>query len=270
MNKKRLLTFFVTPLVFFALGSCSESENGDSDGAAGDSEPPETSTANEVEPEPPVWVPQPEPESKPEPTPPPASDAPPEEPKPYAEEFHFEEFEVGEEPDLFILDGSFTVEAVGDNKVLQLGPEPLTDGSIQLGKSLKTGGEIQATVTAEAKRRSFPRFAVGLHGMSGFKLRVVPVKKEIELVRNDEAVASAPFTDWKSGEACILNLTVSGSAEDGWKVKGMVSMDGVDGPQAEVEYEAEPVRLQGKGSIIGTPYAGLPIQFDDVRIFERP
>lgn len=264
MNKSRFLISIASAV---ALSSCSDSEEADKPDSPVD--PPGTSTANEVEHKPePDPAPAPDPETVSTPAPP--ADAPPVNPKPYAEDFRFEEYEVGKEPDLFILDGAFTVEAVGENKVLQLASEPLTDGSIQLGKSLKTGGEIQATITAESKRRSYPRFSIGLHGMSGFQLRVVPVKKEIELVRNEAVVATAPFTDWKSGEPCILNLAVTGSSEDGWKIKAMVTMAAADGPQALIEHEAEPVRLQGKGSVTGTPYAGLPIQFDDVKISELP
>lgn len=182
--------------------------------------------------------------------------------------FDFEEFETGEEPDLFILDGTYTVEADGENKVLQLGPAPLTEGSIQLGKSLKTGGEITGRIKAGSKRRSYPRFALGLHGMSGFKLRVFPIKKQVELVRGEEEpAATAAFSEWKGDTWTHLKLRVTGSQEDGWKVEGWVWMEGAE-PTEEplISHEIEGTRLQGKGSVVGTPYAGLPIWYDDIVI----
>lgn len=183
---------------------------------------------------------------------------------------NFETFEAGAEPDLFILDGTFTVENGDAGKVLQLGPEPLVEGSIQLGKSLKTSSEVSARIQATNKRRSYPRFGVGLHGMSGYKLRVVPAKKEIELVRNEEPVASAPF-DWEPGKWYFVRLRVAGSAEAGWKVEGWAWTDGAEAPETpQISFDGEPARLQGKGSIVGTPYSGLPILFDDVEIKALP
>ncbi|MCB1091389.1 MAG: hypothetical protein KDL87_07655, partial [Verrucomicrobiae bacterium] len=113
----------------------------------------------------------------------------------------FEDQKAGPTPsDYFVVDGEWSIADLDVGKVLKLAEEPLVDGQVQLGESLKeAGGTIVAKVKTEKKRRSFPRFGVGLHGMSGFRLRLVPVQNKIELVRNEEVVASADLT-WQSGQ----------------------------------------------------------------------
>ncbi len=178
----------------------------------------------------------------------------------------FEKFSIGEEPDLFVLNGSFTVEMDGENKVLQLGPEPLDEGMVQLGKSFKTGAEITVRAKGSQKRRSFPRFGVGLHGMSGYRMRVVPAKRVLELVKNDDVVLTAPFA-WSPGQWHRLRLRVRRAGDESWKVEGWAWIESEKAPEKpSIVYNGEDQRLQGKGSVVGTPYSGFPILFDQVEI----
>ncbi len=184
--------------------------------------------------------------------------------EPFLEDF--EGFPAGREPDLFILDGNFTVEKDAENQVLQLSPDPLAEGVIQLGKSLKGGGEVTARIKGTQKRRSYPRFGVALHGMSGYKLRVVPAQGVLELVKNDEIIQTTPF-EWTTDQWYNLRLRVRQLDDERWSVSGWVWAEASKEPEmALIDYIGEEGRLQGKGAIVGTPYSGHPIWFDDVKI----
>ena len=105
-----------------------------------------------------------------------------------------------------------------------------------------------------------PRFGVGLHGISGHRLRVVPAEKVVELVYGEDRVASQPFT-WEPGSTVILTLAVKESDEGGWMVVGTTSVvaDGGGAMSQAISIEGDDIPARGKASIWGTPYAGLPI-----------
>lgn len=191
--------------------------------------------------------------------------------KPFELTEDFSEYEAGEEPDLFILDGIFTVESEeGENQILRLDPNPLTEASIQLGKSLKASGEVTARIKGTQQRRSFPRFGVGLHGSTGYRLRIVPARKEIELVRGDETIQTAPF-EWANEQWHFIRLRAQKLADDRWSISGWAWAEASEEPDRPlVEYIGEVQSLRGMGSILGTPYSGEPIFFDDVVIKELP
>jgi len=178
----------------------------------------------------------------------------------------FESYEVGKEPDLFILEGDFTVETDGTNKVLQMKALPLVDGVVQLGASLKDGGEIQARFKAAQAGRSYPRFGVGLHGNSGYRLRVVPARKLVELVKNEEVIQTVPFT-WATDQWYCVKLRAQPLADGRWSISGWAWPEAGEAPkQALIEYIGEDQKLQGKASVMGTPYSGKPIWIDNVEI----
>ena len=180
----------------------------------------------------------------------------------------FDGLETGDVPsDYFVIEGEWSVAELDGGKALALAEAPLVESSVQLGKSLKTGGTIRARIKADRKRRSFPRFGVGLHGLSGFKLRLVPVQGKIELMKGgvDDPVQATDF-EWRGGEWFFLELTVK-EAGDAWTVSGRAWAEVDDRPkQAQIEYIATDVRLSGKGSVTGTAYAGLPIFYDDIEV----
>jgi len=179
----------------------------------------------------------------------------------------FTSYAVGQAPDLFILAGTFTVEEEeGGNQVLQIGPGELVDATVQLGDSLRSGGEILARVKGLQQRRSFPRFGVGLHGKAGFQLRIVPAARAIELLKGEEVIQTVPFT-WTAGQWHLVRLRVEAIANGGWSVSGWVWPEAAQPPrEAMIDYISESLTLQGKASLFGTPFSGQPIQFDDVHV----
>ena len=184
----------------------------------------------------------------------------------------FESLQLGKPPKEFlVLEGKFAVVAHGGGKTLKLEPEPLAECGLLLGKSSKGPMTVEARVLANKRgRRSFPRFGVGTHGISGYRIRVVPAWKRIELIHGDEVVEKAPF-QWKSGTWCFMKLALS-NAGGRPKVRAWVWMDGEESPaEPTLTFDGEEGELgQGKATIWGTPYSGKEILYDDIKVTRAP
>ncbi len=180
----------------------------------------------------------------------------------------FQKLTVGPVPDaIMVVDGEFSIVEEAGNKVLQIGTEPLTEGAVLLGKSIKNGGTVKAKIKASSKRRSFPRFGVGLGGTSGFRLRVTPADKAVEIVKEEAQVAKADFA-WKTDAWYWVELSVVPSATAGnWTVEGRVWEDGQPRPEAPSITTTSPTAPpNGKASLWGAPFSLIPIQFDEVTV----
>lgn len=184
----------------------------------------------------------------------------------------FQTLALGALPDdIMVFEGSFNVVADGDNKLLELGVEPMTEGGVLLGKSMRKGGTVKAKIKATGKRRSFPRFAVGMSGTTGFRFRAVPGEKLVEFVKEDLRVAKADFA-WKSAAWYWLELSVLPAADQSkWKVEGRIWEVGQARPEvATLSHEVAEPPSSGKASIWGSPFSEIPIQFDDVELVPAP
>ena len=181
----------------------------------------------------------------------------------------FEQYDVASEPDdLFVIEGTFKIGDEDGDRVLQLDPQPLSEGGVIFGKSLKGAASVSVEVKATKRRRSTPRFGVGLHGISGYRLRVVPATNEIELIKSEERVKSAEFK-WTSGEWLTLKLSIEQTDGGKWEISGWAWPKGQEAPSTPaISLTAETRPGQGKASIWGTPYAGTPIVYDDVVIHD--
>ena len=181
----------------------------------------------------------------------------------------FDDLEAGDVSDevAFVIDGSFSVVAKdGGGKLLQAAASPLAESGALVGENLLGDVSVSAKVHATKRGRSFPRFGVGTHGMSGYRLRVVPSKRVVELVYREQTVAEAPFT-WESDKWYHLKLTVSKTGEDSWKISGKAWQDGAEEPgEDSISHENTGLRGKGKSSVWGTPYSGTAISFDDLEI----
>jgi hypothetical protein len=179
-----------------------------------------------------------------------------------------ERFPDGNPPrEIFVIEGDVRIATVSGGKVLEIkGDRKEADAGVVLGASTGGAATIEARVLASKAGRSLPRFGVGVHGQSGFRLYVVPARKELHLVKNDEVIKTAAF-DWKSGSRVILRLAVSRAGKGTWTVTGMAWTAGDPepaNPQITQETTAPPTR--GQCSLWGTPYAGTPIDFDEIKV----
>ena len=181
----------------------------------------------------------------------------------------FESLEIDSFPKgMMEIDGIFKVttseSTKSDNrKYLEMSAEPLSENAVIFGPSVKKSATVQAKIKGFKKRRSYPRFGIGLHGISGYRLRVVPSKNVIELVKNEEPVKSVSYK-WTPDQWVNLRLKIE---QDGvnWKISGSAWTDTGKLPDEElITHVHEGSPGQGKASLWGTAYSGKVIQFDDL------
>jgi hypothetical protein len=184
-------------------------------------------------------------------------------------ENNFEKAAVGKVPDdLLILDGGFAVKEEGGNKVLELPGAPLDTYGVLFGPAEKADVAVTGRFHGTLKGRRFPAFAIGLNGVAGYKLRVSPGKKELELVKGDDIKASVPYT-WTSGSWTLLRLQLRKVKEGEWRVEGRAWKQGDKEPaEWAISWTDTTEPSAGRPSVWGNPYAGTPIQFDDL-VFTR-
>jgi hypothetical protein len=179
---------------------------------------------------------------------------------------NFEQNTDGKVPEeMLVLDGGFGVVNVEGNKVLELPGSPLETYGALFGPAQSSNVTVQARIQGTGQGRRFPVFGVGLNGVAGYRLRVSPAKKAVELCKGDDAVASAGFA-WKSGTWTLFRLELVQAKGGGLMVRGKAWTEGEKEPSWMIEHTAEGNLPAGRSSVWGSPYAGTPIRFDDLRI----
>jgi hypothetical protein len=182
-------------------------------------------------------------------------------------ENNFEKAELRKVPEgMDVLEGGFTTMEEGGNKFLELPGAPLETFGVLFGPAETNGIAVSARVFGTGRSRRGPTFAVGLNGVSGYKLRVSPAKKTVELYRGDdppELLGSAPY-NWESETWTVL-LLQSRSRDGSVLVQGKAWKHGTAEPKEWLishQDKAEPP--PGRPSIWGAPYSGTPVRFDDL------
>jgi len=182
----------------------------------------------------------------------------------------FQEAEPGKVPaELLVLDGAFAVRAEGDARFLELPGAPLETFGVLFGPTVTNDVVVSARVYGTGSGRRYPAFALGLGGVNGYKLRVSPGKKQLELLKADTVLQGVPYA-WESGKWTHLRLQVR-TAGGAWKIEGKAWTEGAAEP-AEwliVREETEAPR-PGRASLWGAPFAGTPIRFDDLTLSAVP
>lgn len=177
----------------------------------------------------------------------------------------FEKAAVGKLPDDFMaLNGDFTVKAEGGNQFLELPGAPLDTFSVLFGPAETADVAVSARVFGTAKGRRYPTFAVGLNGVSGYKLRVAPGRQALELVKDDELKAGVPF-DWKPGTWTLLRLQSRKVSDGHWLIQGKAwPQGGAEPAQWQLACDEKTEPPAGRASVLGSPFSGTPIRFDDL------
>ena len=179
----------------------------------------------------------------------------------------FESANVGSLPEeLMVLAGEFSVSDVGGNKALELPGNPLEDFGALFGPAESDGIAVRARVFSESSKRLAPRFGVGLDGVAGYRLLVAPGQNRLQLLKDQEAVASAPL-EWKSGTWTWLHLQIREVSAGKWFIEGRAWADGSPEPNEwSISFEVSETPPVGKASLWGAPYSGKPILFDDLSV----
>ncbi|MGV3774753.1 MAG: hypothetical protein ACO1QB_17780 [Verrucomicrobiales bacterium] len=177
----------------------------------------------------------------------------------------FEKAEVNSVPEeMLVLDGGFAVKESNGNKVLELPGAPLESFGVLFGPNGKENMFASARILGSGKGRRFPTFGIGLNGVSGFKLRVAPAKKALELYRGDNVRTSIPY-NWESGKWSFLKLETRAVKEGVWKVTGKVWQEGSEEPaKPQIVWEEKQAPSNGRAMITASPFSGTPILFDDL------
>lgn len=182
-------------------------------------------------------------------------------------EQNFEEVEVGEAPsDFLILEGRFAVRDEEGNKLLELPGTPLDSFAFLFGTNVRDGHQVSARIKSERTKRRFPSFGIGLGGVSGFKLRVDPNKRALEILkREEESVVQVPY-EWKSGGWTWMKFQIRKTGDTVWKVEGKAWDEGTEEPEEwTISHEEKTEPVAGKFSVWGKPFSEKPIQYDDLK-----
>ena len=177
----------------------------------------------------------------------------------------FTQAELGKVPDDFkVLAGEFVVKEQPGNRFLELPGAPLDAFMVLFGPVTSSNVTVTARIHGEAKGRRFPTFGVGVNGVAGYRLQITPARNAIELFKDRELKASAPF-HWKTGDWSMLRLQLRSAKPKGWKLEGKVWAAGASEPgQWMISFQEEEEPPPGHCSLFGSPFAGTPIRFDDL------
>lgn len=180
---------------------------------------------------------------------------------------NFEKEDLGYYPiDFLVLEGDFKVEQQDGNRVLALPGQPLNTMGFLFGPTEYENIRVSGRFLSENVKRRYPRFGVGLCGVMGYKLRINPATRSLELYLGDDVVMKAPYK-WKSGAWACIVMQLLKSPEGKWTVQGKAWTEGDKEPQAwMLEYQVSEEPISGKPIAWATPYSGLPIYIDDLRI----
>ena len=171
-------------------------------------------------------------------------------------------------PELMVLDGEFVVKEEGGNKFLELPGAPLDTFGLLFGPNAKENVAVSARIFGTGTGRKLPAFDVGLNGVGGYKLRMSPAKRALELYRGDAQKTTVPLK-WESGKWTHLKLQVLKSGEKEWKIEGKYWQEGGQEPaEPTLKFVDSDAPISGRASVSGMPYSGTPIRFDDFVVSE--
>ncbi|HKQ39035.1 MAG TPA: hypothetical protein VJ063_13240 [Verrucomicrobiae bacterium] len=180
----------------------------------------------------------------------------------------FDKAEPGKVPDeLMVLEGGFNVQEEGGNKFLELPGAPLETFGLLFGPTEAENISATARFYGTGKGRRFPTFALGVNGVSGYKLQMSPGKKALELVKGEnEVLATVPYT-WESGTWTTLRLQVRKASDGQWQIEGKAWKQGAAEPgKWMITHSEKTAPMAGRAGVWGMPYAGTPIRFDDLTV----
>ena len=178
----------------------------------------------------------------------------------------------GKLPDdqFLVLAGEFEVKDVDGGRVLELAGAPLGSFGMLFGPTPEAAvGSVGARVWGAASGRRFPEFGVGSNDAGGYKLWLMPRRKQVAIRKGDETVATGAYQAWQSGTWTRFRLEVAKGDGGGgaFAVRGKVWADGAAEPKEwTVRFDEKDDPPVGRASVWGHAYSGQPIRFDDLSV----
>ena len=168
--------------------------------------------------------------------------------------------------DFTVLNGKVRIGHSNGNRYAELPAKPDSSHGLLFGPALSKGLHVEARFLAEDGEKS-PTFAVGLNGLSGYKLQVNPNKQQLELLSNEVIVHSAKF-EWLPSQWTHLQLQVRALPGLQWAVEGKAWNQKEEEPTRwTLQWKDTAAPSNGQPSVWGTPHAGKPIALDDVGLW---
>ncbi len=165
--------------------------------------------------------------------------------------------------DFTALNGKVRIGRSNGNRYAELPAKPVSSHGLLFGPALSKGLRVEARFLAEDGEKS-PTFAVGLNGLSGYRLQVNPNKQQLELLRNEVIVHTEKF-EWVAGQWTHLQLQVHELPGLKWAVEGKAWREKQAEPKKwTLKWKDTAAPSNGQPSVWGTPHAGKPIALDDV------
>ena len=166
-----------------------------------------------------------------------------------------------------VLNGEVTLNSTNRNRFLSLPAEPLQPHGVMFGPAFRDGLRVAARFRGKKKGRQSPTFGLGLNGISGYRLRVNPAQKKLELLRNEVRVHAVDF-EWNAEEWTYLMLQVRELPGLQWAVEGKAWIATKKAPENwTLSWKDAGAPLPGRASVWGTPFSGKPIAVDDVQVW---
>jgi len=170
-------------------------------------------------------------------------------------------------PSFLVLNGGVTLAATNRNRFLALPAKPLDTHGVMFGPAMRDGLRVAARFRGEQKGRQSPAFGVGLNGISGYRLRVNPARRKLELLRNEVRVHEADY-QWVPGQWTHMMLQVRELPGLQWAIEAKVWDETQRMPAAwTLTWKDADAPLPGRPSAWGTPYSGTAIGLDDLQVW---
>jgi hypothetical protein len=183
-------------------------------------------------------------------------------------EINCDTWEEGVPPeDLFVLDGTVKIVTKDGSKAVMIDPVPIVDAGFQIGQSAAGTAIVEARFLASKRGRSYPRFGVSVHGLTGYRLYVNCSRKTLELIHQDTVVKSCPFT-WTSETWTSIKLEAILGKDNQWHLGGKAWPSSSPEPADPMLIHQEPrEKLKGNGKVTlwGTPFSETPIYLDNIK-----
>ena len=169
----------------------------------------------------------------------------------------FEKAEAGKVPeDFLVLSGQFAVkpDEQAGGQYLEVPGEPLDGYGLLFGPGEEIAVDVGARIWGDASGRRAPEFGVGCHDTGGYKLWLMPARKQLAIRRNDEPVAHVAYEAWEPGTWTAFRLRVRPAGENKWVVEGKAWPAGGEEPaEWMVTFEETEQPSPGRSSVWGNP-----------------